>query len=242
MFWYRETIGDLEIAFTDRQGGVSEGGRSSLNLGSAGGDTMENVVTNHRRVADALEVDGLGSMSQVHGADVVHLDRLRPDGSGTVPVCDATVTDVRGLALLVRVADCVPVLLADVESGLVGAVHAGRQGLVSGVVPAALAELRARGATTLRAWVGPRACGACYELPEEMADAVAAAVPGTRATTSWGTPSVDVGAGVVSQLSAGGVQVHDVGQDACTIEDDTFYSYRRQGEESGRFGGVVVLR
>ncbi len=247
MFWFRETIGDLEVAFTDREGGVSEGGRASLDLGSAGGGVTQDVLANHRRVADELAVDGLGSMSQVHGADVVHLDRLRPggwgpEGSDPVPVCDATVTDVRGLALLVRVADCVPVLLADVESGLVGAVHAGRQGLVSGVVPAALAELRARGATTLRAWVGPRACGACYELPEEMADAVAAAVPGTRATTSWGTPSVDVGAGVVSQLSAGGVQVHDVGRDACTIEDDTFYSYRRQGEDSGRFGGVVVLR
>lgn len=242
MFWFRETTGALEVAFTDREGGVSEGGQSSLNLGSAGGDSVRNVVVNHRRVAGALGVEGLGSMSQVHGADVVHLDRLRPDGSGTVPVCDATITDVRGLALLVRVADCVPVLLADPDASLVGAVHAGRQGLVAGVVPAALAELRARGATSLSAWVGPRACGACYELPEEMADAVDAAVPGTRRTTSWGTASVDVGAGVVDQLLAGDVEVHDVGEGACTIEDETFFSYRRQGAESGRFGGVVVLR
>ena len=242
MFWYRERIGDLEVAFTDRGGGVSEGGRASLDLGSAGGNSMDDVVANHARVAEALGVDALSPMSQVHGADVVSVDRAGSDASGAVPVCDATITDVRDLALLVRVADCVPVLLADVDAGVVGAVHAGRAGLVAGVVPAALAALRGRGATSMRAWVGPRACGSCYELPEELADAVDAAVPGTRSTTFWGTPAVDVGAGVVAQLRAGGVDVNDVGVDACTIEDETFFSYRRQGSESGRFGGVVVLR
>ncbi|MGJ9412017.1 polyphenol oxidase family protein [Aeromicrobium sp. CF4.19] len=242
MFWFRESFGDVEVAFTDRRGGVSTEGRDSLNLGSAGGDTMENVVTNHRRVAEALGVDGLGSMSQVHGASVVAVDALRQDGSGTVPECDALVTDTRGLALLVRVADCVPVLLADADAGLVAAVHAGRAGLVGAVVPAAVQALRARGADALRSWVGPRACGSCYELPAEMADAVEAAVPGTRSTTSWGTPAVDVGAGVVAQLRAAGVVVDDLGAQACTIEDERLFSYRRQGTESGRFGGVVVLR
>ncbi|RYJ04874.1 MAG: hypothetical protein EON52_14525 [Actinomycetales bacterium] len=75
-----------------------------------------------------------------------------------------------------------------------------------------------------------------------MVAAVEAAVPGTRSVTSWGTPAVDVGLGVVSQLKALGVEVHDVGADVCTIEDERFFSYRRQGSASGRFGGVVVLR
>ena len=67
-------------------------------------------------------------------------------------------------------------------------------------------------------------------------------MPGTRSTTSWGTPAVDVGAGVVAQLEALGVTVHDVGAHACTIEDDRFWSHRRQGGAAGRMGAVVVLR
>ncbi len=203
---------------------------------------MADVVANHRVVAEAMGVDELSAMSQVHGRDVVHVESPHPEGSAAVPQCDATITDVRDLALLVRVADCVPVLLADPAAGLVAAVHAGRSGLVAGVVPRTLAELRSRGATTVRAWVGPRVCGACYELPARMADDVDAAVPGTRRTTSWGTPGVDIGAGVLAQLRAADVEVTDVGAGACTFEDDRLFSYRRQGAESGRFGGVVVLR
>lgn len=242
MFWHRETTGRVEIAFTDRRGGHSEGPFDSLNLGSSSGDDPSLVVRNHAAVADALGVEGLHSMSQVHGTDVVYGDVLRADGSGTVPVCDAIVTDRPGLALLVRVADCVPVLLADEQAGLVGAVHAGRVGLVDGVVAAAVTDLRERGATSLTAWVGPRAGSCCYEVPQDMADDVERAVPGTRSTTGWGTPSVDVGRGVVSQLSGLDVAVTDLGADTCTIEDETLYSYRRQGAASGRFGAVVVLR
>jgi copper oxidase (laccase) domain-containing protein len=85
-------------------------------------------------------------------------------------------------------------------------------------------------------------CGRCYELPAELADAVAAVVPEAKATTSWGTPAADIGAGVVAQLRAAEVDVDDIGAEVCTIEDERFYSYRRQGNSSGRFGALVVLR
>jgi YfiH family protein len=142
--------------------------------------------------------------------------------------------------LLVRVADCVPVLLADVEAGVVAAVHAGRPGLVAGIVPHAVQAMRELGATLLRAWVGPHVCGACYEVPEEMRADVAAVVPESFAETSWGTPSLDVGAGVRAQLAAAGVHVTDASR--CTIEDDDLFSYRRQGVHSGRLGGLVWVR
>lgn len=242
MFWYRERIAHAEIAFTDREGGVSSEGWSSLNLGSSTGDDVANVRQNHRIVADAFGVVGLSSMSQVHGAQVVMTDSVHPDGSGSVPQCDALVTAQRGLALLVRVADCVPIVLADPGASLVAAVHAGRAGLVEGVVPAVVEHLSSAGATELTAWVGPRACGSCYELPAALADAVEAKVPGSRSTTSWGTAAVDLGAGVICQLQDEGVRVKDIGAQACTIEDERFFSYRRQGAAAGRFGGVVVLR
>ena len=245
MFLFTERRGPVDVAFTDRHGGVSGGPYASLNLASGGADDAADVARNLDLVAGALAPDGtpprLALMHQVHGADVVVVTGEAEGGPGaTPPEADALVTRARGVALVVRVADCVPVLLADVEQGVVGAVHAGRPGLVAGVVPAAVTALRDLGAERLTAWVGPHVCGACYEVPEQMRADVAAVVPEAYAETSWGTPSVDVGAGVRAQLRAEGVELVDASR--CTREDQDLYSYRRQGERSGRLAGLVWVR
>ena len=237
MIWYQGSHGRVSFAFTDRDGGLSEGPWGSLNLGTSNGDDPARVAGNLDLVGGAVRADRLVRMTQVHGDDVVWADTVV---DGDVPVADALVTDRPGVAVLVRVADCTPVVLADERVAAV--VHCGREGLVKGVVPAAVRAMRDRGATHLRAWVGPRACGRCYELPADMADAVGSVVPQARATTSWGTPSVDVGAGVLAQLAADDVHVTDLGADECTIEHDRWFSYRRQGQHSGRFGAVAVVR
>jgi YfiH family protein len=221
VFFLRDACGPIELAFTDR----------SIDLSTAAVDRTL------AEVASAAGVDAVATMHQVHGSDVAWVDV-----AGTQPDADALLTDVVGLGLLVRVADCVPVVLAVPDEQLVGVVHCGRQGLVSGVVPAAIESLRERGATRIEAWVGPRVCGHCYELPADMAAAVADAMPAAKSTTSWGTPAADLGAGVVAQLTARDVLVHDVGADLCTIEDERFFSYRREGEASGRFAAFAVLR
>lgn len=184
-------------------------------------------------LAAALGVDALATMQQVHAADVAHVS-----DAGSAPVADAMVTEARGLGLVVRVADCVPVALVAPDDGLVSVAHAGRRGLMSGVVPAAVAALRERGADRIEAWVGPHVCGRCYELPEYMADEVAAAVPAARSTTRHGTSGADLGAGVRAQLEDLDVLVHEVA--ACTMEDDRFFSHRHG--DTGRFGTVVVRR
>jgi copper oxidase (laccase) domain-containing protein len=130
------------------------------------------------------------------------------------------------------------VLLADPDAGVIGAVHAGRPGLVAAVASAAVGAMRDVGARELTAWLGPRICGACYEVPAELQAELGAIVPDAVATTSWGTPSLDIGAGVRAQLEALGVPVVDVA--TCTRESDDLYSYRRDGRDAGRFAGLVA--
>lgn len=176
-------------------------------------------------------------MNQVHGDDVLLVDRPGPAPAEPVETADALVTRTPGLGLMVRVADCVPVLLADPTAGVLGAVHAGRRGVELGVVGRTVARMRDLGAVQLVAWVGPHVCGSCYDVPEQMRDEVAAAVPQTFAETSWGTPALDLGAGVRAQLAAVGVTPTEVGR--CTLEDPDLHSFRRDGDEAGRFAGLV---
>ena len=172
-------------------------------------------------------------MRQMHGADVVWAM------SGLVPEADALLTYTPGLAVLVRVADCVPIVLATHERDTVGVVHAGRKGLCGGVVPAAARILLDRGRGPVTAWVGPHICGRCYELDTATAAGVAEAVPSAASTTWTGTPAADIGAGVTAQLEELGVTVHQLG--GCTLEDDRFFSFRRNGTAE-RQGALVVLR
>ncbi len=174
----------------------------------------------------------MADLSQVHGGDVV---RAAPGGPRAS--ADALVTGEADVVLLVRAADCVPVLLADPAVGVLGAAHAGRQGVAAEVVPHTVAAMRDLGARALTAWVGPHVCGSCYEVPEDLQDEVADKVPATRSTTSWGTPALDLGAGVRAQLEADGVEVVDVG--VCTRESPDLFSYRRDGADSGRLAGLI---
>ena len=181
--------------------------------------------------------DRLADLHQVHGAEV---DVADEGPAGARPDADGIVTSRTGVVLMVRAADCVPVLLADADAAVIGAAHCGRPGLAAGVVPATVARMRDLGAQSITAWIGPHVCGGCYEVPEQMQAAVGAVVPASVATTSWGTPSLDLGAGVRSQLAGEGVSVHDVSR--CTRESADLYSYRRDGDRAGRLAGLIRLR
>ncbi len=203
----------------------------SLNLALSGDDDPAAVQRNLALlVEDFAPGAELADMQQVHG-DVVRI------AGGPRPSCDALVSDRADVVLMVRVADCVPVLLADPDAGVIGAAHAGRQGLVAGVVGSCVARMRELGAEQITAWVGPHVCGRCYEVPADLQEEVAALEPATRTTTSWGTPALDIGAGVAGQLARLGVSVVDVSR--CTLESADLYSYRRDGARAGRLAGVI---
>ncbi|WP_309649392.1 peptidoglycan editing factor PgeF [Nocardioides sp.] len=236
MYAYRAALDPVDLSFTDRFGGVSAAPYDELNLAIEGDDDPAACAANLRRLMDDFAPgDDLADLHQVHGCDVV-----TPDAPGERPSADGIVTDRPGVTLMVRAADCVPVLLADPEAGVVGAVHSGRPGLALAVVPATVARMRELGARELTAWVGPHVCGACYEVPEELRAEVGALVPAAVATTSWGTPSLDLGAGVRSQLEADGVRVVDASR--CTRESLDLFSYRRDGRQAGRQAGLIRIR
>ncbi len=221
--------GSVHVGFTDR----------GLDFGDAADEATRNRALTE--VAQATRRQPV-VMRQVHGADVAWVGdewpavgRGGPDGRRDPPRVDALVTGRTDVALVTRAADCVPVLLAG--GGLIAAVHAGRLGVHAAAVPAAVAQLRSHGVASIVAWIGPHVCGQCYEVPDQMRAEVAAAVPATYATTRTGTPSLDLGAGVRSQLEAADCAVREVGR--CTYEDRELHSHRRDADAAGRLAGVI---
>ena len=222
--WRAEILPGVSAAFTNVDAG---------NLALHVGDDSAAVQERRARLEQSIGVgpQSLRFMNQVHGTTVALMDAESP-----APEADGMVS--RGLPLAVMVADCIPVLLAGRSQGgpVLAAVHAGRPGVANGVLPAAVEGMKSLGASGIRAWLGPSICGSCYEVPAALRDEVAAGVPGTWSTTSWGTPALDLPAGAKSQLEAMGVEVECTG--ACTLETETLYSYRRN-RNTGRFAGLV---
>ncbi|MCX4991536.1 MULTISPECIES: peptidoglycan editing factor PgeF [unclassified Streptomyces] len=235
------TASGAHFAFTDRWGGVSAVPYEELNLGGAVGDDPDAVRTNRELAAKSLGLDPARVvwMNQVHGPDVAVVEE--PWGSPDIPSVDAIVTARRGLALAVLTADCTPVLLADPVAGVAAAAHAGRPGMVAGVVPAAVRAMVELGADPARivARTGPAVCGRCYEVPDAMRAEVAAVEPAAYAETTWGTPAVDVTAGVHAQLERLGVRDREQSP-VCTLESGDHFSYRRD-RTTGRLAGYVWL-
>jgi YfiH family protein len=225
---------------TDRRGGRSASPYDSFNLGAHVGDDPAAVAANRERLAGELGVAGdkVVWMTQVHGTGVAIVEDAEENPVADV---DALVTATPGLVLCVLAADCVPVLLADPVAGVVAAVHAGREGLLRGVVPAALAAMTRLGArpADVEALLGPAVCGLDYEVPAAMQADVARVAPASAVRTRQGTPGLDLRAGIAEGLRGAGVRqvVHDP---RCTVEDPRLFSHRRDGV-TGRQAGVVWL-
>ena len=223
----------IRAGFTSRRGGLSAAPYDTLNLGLAVGDDPSSVARN-RAVLDDWVGAPVVYATQVHGTGVVVLS-----GPAEVGEADALVSTSPDAPVGVLVADCVPVLLADASAGVVAAVHAGRRGLAAGVLESAVAAMVGAGAHVeqIRAATGPAIAGRSYEVPAELRDEVAAVVPETYATTSWGTPALDLPAGVGAVLRRLGVWDVLV-SDRDTYTDGDLFSYRRSAR-TGRFAGVV---
>ncbi|MDO5080593.1 polyphenol oxidase family protein [Buchananella hordeovulneris] len=226
------------VLLTSRPGGRSQGDFAAptgggANLGDHVGDNPEAVAANRARLARLAGKD-LAWMQQVHGATVAC------GSATTAPRADALLCGPE-LAPAVVVADCVPIGLLAADGSLAAAIHAGRAGLLAGVVEATIrAARRRRPEQALTAVVGPAICGSCYEVPGDMAAAAVAQLPSLACTSRRGTPALDLRAGVVSELDRLGVAVAYC-DPRCTREDEELYSYRR-ASRTGRQALVTVVQ
>jgi polyphenol oxidase len=225
---------------TTRAGGVSVPPFDTFNLGDHVGDDPAAVAANRIRLAAAigLDPDRVVWMNQVHSDHIEVVDGPRETAFDDT---DGLITRTPRLALAVVTADCVPVLLADARAGVVAAVHAGRVGARDGVVARAVETMLSMGAhgPDISVLLGPAVSGRNYEVPAAMADEVEAALPGSRTTTSTGTPGLDLRVGIACQLKALGVGAIDT-DPRCTVEDVNLFSHRR-GTPTGRLASVVWM-
>jgi polyphenol oxidase len=235
--------GGVRYAFTSRAGGFSAPPYDTLNLSLDVGDAPEAVEQNRAQLLARLGVSRAVWLHAQHGATVASVgggslgDGTLGVGSVGSPEADAMVATSAEVALASLSADCVLVVLADPAAGVIATAHCGRQGLTAGIIAATVATLRAHGTTSIVAATGPSICGACYEVPQAMADEVSAVVPAAAARSRNGTPALDIGAGVAAQLAGCGVElVRRVG--GCTREDPGLFSYRRDAV-TGRQAALI---
>lgn len=219
-------------------------GRAAGNLAHRRPHRPRHLARARRAVAAAagLLPHDLHFMQQVHGAEVGVVATDTVVGAELRGV-DVLVTAAAGRALVVQVADCVPVLLA-ASGGPVAAVHAGRRGLHGGVVQAALDGMAALGApaSSVRGAIGPSIGGCCYEVPQQLRDRFAGEHPAAAATTTWGAPSLDLPAAVASVLEGAGATVV-TGPPGCTrCDHDRRWFSHRADPSAGRQVGIVVRR
>jgi len=230
---------------TTRNGGVSQGARATLDVGSARGDDNGEgvaILANRARIGALLPGPPIW-LSQVHGADVARIDSDNVDAArNSPPVADAAVTALAGVVLCVRTADCLPVLFADRAGTVVGIAHAGWRGLARNVLENTIAALGVP-AANLMAWLGPAIGPRAFEVGHDVYDAFCAADSG--AATCFARRSGDKWLADLPGLARGrldhaGVGMIEGGRWCTFTQSDRFFSYRRD-RDTGRMASLVWL-
>lgn len=211
---------------------------SGLNLGLNTNEAASTVLANRHLLLNEIGVaeSQIAYAVQVHQTDVKVVER-----GGIYENTDGFVTSESGLALAIQVADCAAILLGDPQNGVVGAAHAGWHGAAGGIIPKTVQVMLAQGAnpSEIKVFVSP-----CISLKNfEVGEEVAKEFPDKFVDrTKYAKPHVDLKAFLKQQLLDAGIKPEHIEiDDSCTIENENFYSYRRQKDKSGRMMGIIKL-
>lgn len=249
-FEHLSGIAGLSHGVFTRWGGVSEGPFHALNVGSTVGDDPEHVRANREQLAMALGVRDADTRTtwQVHGADVLIVRRGDPAG-WPPPQADGIITPDPGIPLVMRFADCVPLILYDPVQRVLGLAHAGWRGTVAGAGPATverMAEVFGSKPGDILAGIGPSIGPCCYEVGDEVVEQVGRAfgpVEGLvhRSAANGKNPHLDLWAANEHALRLAGVG-HVEQSGICTAcNTHEFYSHRAESGRTGRFGVLAVI-
>ncbi len=243
-------LGGIPHGFLGRRGGVSTGLYAGLNVGWGSDDERSAIARNRELARDAvLPGSALVTVHQVHSPDVVTV--TAPIADDARPKADALVTDRPGLLLGVLAADCVPILFADIQRGVVGAAHSGWKGARHGVGEATMAAMVALGAerSAIACAIGPCIGRASYEVTEAFAEPFTARDGADARFFAEGKPGhlmFDIGGYVAARLAAAGAGTVSLMDEDTYSQPERFYSYRRSchlGEPGyGRQISVIGLK
>lgn len=233
-------------AILTRLGGVSMGAFSALNLGSTVGDNPDAVKENHRLIYTNFNLDKAQVVSpyQVHQRQVARVGIQ--DGGSVIPATDALITNTPGVVLLLRFADCVPVLFYDPIHHAAGLAHAGWRGIAAGVSQACVQAMqREFGSHPQDLWagIGPAICKQHYAVNLDVVNAINASLTSSvriaeKRTGQW---FVDLPGAVDAQLRSLGVQQVNHASLCTACQTKEWYSHRAESGVTGRFGVFVML-
>ncbi len=238
----------VQAFMTTRDGGVSHGPYSSLNVGLAVQDDAAAVAENRARVSRALGAPAL-FMPQVHGAEVLHLQPAHAEPGAELPKADASISTTPALGVAIQTADCLPVLFA--APGGVGGAHAGWRGLAAGVLENTVAALcRSTGCVPqdIQAWMGACIGPAAFEVGEDVLRAFGVTPatadpalfvyrPNEQGQARWRADLVGLAR---RRLQAAGLSRISGGSWCTFSEDSRFFSFRRE-RVSGRMVAAIRL-
>ena len=232
----------VDVGFTSRAGGVSEGPFRSLNLGALTADAAANVAENRHRVVAAAGGDGAAATMawQVHGAEVREVDerpapgRFLEPGIEAFPKSDGLVTSLPARPLVLLTADCLPVAIARADGRRLAVLHAGWRGLAAGIVERGVEAVGGRA----RAAVGPGAGPCCYEVGED----VAAVLRDRFGEDVVRDGRADLWLAARRALESAGAADVEVAGECSICGPDRYFSHRRDRGTTGRQGIVGMLR
>lgn len=238
-------------AFCTRQGGVSEGNFKDLNLSPDVGDKEENVLHNLKILASSFDipVENFFTVNQVHGDGIIVVDKkILNEGRGRKLDFDGIISNTPGIAMSIKTADCVPIIMVDYVNRVVGAFHAGWKGTSLGIVPKAVgifSERFSSAASNIFAAIGPAIGPCCYEVDEKVADSMKN-MPGNdlflRARKKRGKWMLDLSAANRFQMLEAGIPRENIATaKICTAcRSDLFFSYRKEGVTGRQFSFVML--